>query len=321
MDLKRENLIEMYRNMRTIRAFEERVGELYLEGHIWGAVHLYSGQEAIAVGACAALRENDYITSTHRGHGHCIAKGADLKPMMAEIFGRATGYCGGKGGSMHIANVEGGNLGANAIVGDGIGIAVGAGLAIRVKGTDQVALTFFGDGATGTGIFHEAINLAAVRHLPVIFVCENNQYAVSTSVKYSSPVSRVADRALAYGIPSEQVNGNDVLAVYEAVKKAVERARGGEGPTLIEGKTYRWEGHYKGDPEVYRSQAEVAEQRQKHDPLKLLARHLTSQTVLTREQIEAIDAQVASEIEEAVTYATNSPEPSPDSLMEYLYAE
>jgi pyruvate dehydrogenase E1 component alpha subunit len=241
--------------------------------------------------------------------------------MMAEIFGRATGYCGGKGGSMHIANVEAGNLGANAIVGDGVGIAVGAALASRIKGTDQVAVTFFGDGATGAGIIHEAINLAAVLSLPVVFVCENNQYAVSTSVKYSLPVPGVADRALAYGIPAHVVDGNDVLAVYEVVKQAVERARNGEGPSLIEGKTYRWEGHYKGDPEVYRSQAEVAEQREKHDPIELFSKYLMDENVLTAEQINVINAEIDSEIEEAVTYALNSPEPSLDSLMENIYAE
>jgi len=321
MNLDHTLLIEMYRTMRKIRDFEDRVGELYLQGNIWGAVHLYSGEEAMAVGACMALREDDYITSTHRGHGHCIAKDGDLKRMMAEIFGRATGYCGGKGGSMHIANVEAGNLGANAIVGDGVGIAVGAALASRIKGTDQVAVTFFGDGATGAGIIHEAINLAAVLSLPVVFVCENNQYAVSTSVKYSLPVPGVADRALAYGIPAHVVDGNDVLVVYEVVKQAVERARNGEGPSLIEGKTYRWEGHYKGDPEVYRSQAEVAEQREKHDPIELFSKYLMDEKVLTAEQINVINAEIEREIEEAVTYALNSPEPSLDSLMENIYAE
>ena len=321
MNLDHTLLVEMYRTMRKIRDFEDRVGELYLQGNIWGAVHLYSGEEAMAVGACMALREDDYITSTHRGHGHCIAKDGDLKRMMAEIFGRATGYCGGKGGSMHIANVEAGNLGANAIVGDGVGIAVGAALASRIKGTDQVAVTFFGDGATGAGIIHEAINLAAVLSLPVVFVCENNQYAVSTSVKYSLPVPGVADRALAYGIPAHVVDGNDVLAVYEVVKQAVERARNGEGPSLIEGKTYRWEGHYKGDPEVYRSQAEVAEQREKHDPIELFSKYLMDEKVLTAEQINVINAEIEREIEEAVTYALNSPEPSLDSLMENIYAE
>lgn len=321
MELDQNVLIEMYRTMLKIRAFEERVGELYLQGHIWGAVHLYSGEEAMAVGACMALMEDDYITSTHRGHGHCIAKGGDLNRMMAEIFGRSTGYCGGKGGSMHIANVEAGNLGANAIVGDGIGIAVGAALASQVKGTTQVAVTFFGDGATGTGIFHESINLAAVLNLPVIFVCENNQYAVSTSVKYSSPVPQVADRALAYGIPFEIIDGNDVLEVYKTVKAAVDRARSGEGPTFIEGKTYRWEGHYKGDPETYRSQAEVEEQRQKHDPIILFSETLISENVLSKDQIQAFGKEVDKEIDAAVAFAMESPEPALESLSENIFVE
>jgi TPP-dependent pyruvate/acetoin dehydrogenase alpha subunit len=320
MVLDKGQLLEIYRRMRTIRAFEEHVGELYLNGHIWGAVHLCTGEEASAVGACMALREDDTITSTHRGHGHCIAKGADLKPMMAEIFGRATGYCHGKGGSMHIANVEGGNLGANAIVGDGIAIAVGAALGSRVKGGDQVSLTFFGDGATGTGAFHEAVNLAAVLKLAVIFVCENNQYAVSTPIQYSAPVPRMAQRAAGYGIPSETVDGNDVLLVYETVKEAVDRARRGGGPALIETLTYRWEGHYKGDPEVYRTAQEVAEWREKRDPLVLFAQRLKGEGI-TEGEIEAIEVEVEASLEEAVGYAMSSPEPSLDSLHENLYAE
>ncbi|NIM93765.1 MAG: pyruvate dehydrogenase (acetyl-transferring) E1 component subunit alpha [Anaerolineales bacterium] len=321
MELDHEMYIEMYRTMKKIRVFEERVGELYLQGHIWGAVHLCSGEEAMAVGACMALRSDDYITSTHRGHGHCIAKGGDVKRMMAEIFGRTTGYCGGKGGSMHIANVEAGNLGANAIVGDGIGIAVGAGLASRIKGTDQVALTFFGDGATGTGIFHESMNLAAALNLPVIFACENNQYAVSTSVTYSCPVQNIADRAAAYGIPSFTVDGNDVLAVYETVLKAVDLARDGGGPSLIEGQTYRWEGHYKGDPEVYRSKEEVAEWREKRDPLALFEEKILSEQLLSQDEVNAIDNELSAEIEEAVKYAMESPEPSEETLAEHLYAD
>jgi TPP-dependent pyruvate/acetoin dehydrogenase alpha subunit len=321
MDINQEIFLEMYRTMYKIRAFEDKVGELYLQGHIWGAVHLYSGEEAMAVGACIALSEDDYITSTHRGHGHCIAKGGDLKLMMAEIFGRATGYCGGKGGSMHIANVEAGNLGANAIVGDGIGIAVGAGLASKIKGARQVAVPFFGDGATGTGIFHESLNLAAVLKLPVVFICENNQYAVSTSVNYSSPVSDVADRARAYNIPSQIVDGNDVLAVYECVKAAVERARSGGGPTFIEGKTYRWEGHYKGDPEIYRSQSEVEEQRKNNDPIQLFQARLISNNILTKDQIQTLNSEIDFEIQEAVDYAMNSPEPALGSLTENIYAE
>ena len=321
MELSCGQMLEMYRRMRTIRAFEDRVGELYINGHIWGAVHLCTGEEATAVGACMALRPDDYITSTHRGHGHCIAKGADLKAMMAEIFGRATGYCLGKGGSMHIANVEGGNLGANAIVGDGIAIAVGAALGCRIRSSHQVSLTFFGDGATGTGAFHEAVNLAAVLKLAVVFLCENNQYAVSTHVSTSCPVPRLAQRAAGYGIPSETINGNDVLLVFETVKDAAERARRGEGPTLIEAMTYRWEGHYKGDPEVYRMPEEVAEWREKRDPLALFARNLMAEAGVTDEEIKAVDLEVMAAIGEAVDYAMHSPEPSLDSLHRNLYAE
>lgn len=321
MILDRDKLVEMYRTMVKIRAFEERVGELFLQGRIWGTVHLYTGQEAMGVGACSALEAEDYITSTHRGHGHCIAKGGDVKRMMAEIFGRATGYCKGKGGSMHIADMEAGILGANAIVGDGIAIAVGAALAIRLKGTNQVSLAFFGDGAVNTGVFHEAVNSAAVLRLPVVFVCENNQFAVSTPVGYSLPVRHVSDRGSAYGIPARTVNGNDVLAVYEAVKGAIGRARRGGGPSLIEGVTYRWEGHYKGDPQVYRSPEEVAEWREKRDPVRLFAAHLLAEDVLTEEQIESIHADIQTEIEEAVAYAESSPEPALSSLRDDLYVE
>lgn len=321
MELSKDTLLEIYRKMQKIRAFETRAGELYLQGYIWGAVHLCTGQEAIAVGACMALRVDDYITSTHRGHGHCIAKGADLKPMMAEIFGRSTGYCKGKGGSMHIANVEGGNLGANAIVGDGIAIAVGAALGSRVKETDQVSLTFFGDGAMGTGVFHEAANMAAVLKLPVIFMCENNQYAVSTSVDYSAPVPLLSDRALAYGIPSITVDGNNVLDVYEAVTQAVEGARSDEGPFLVEGQTYRWEGHYKGDPEVYRSEDEIAKWREERDPIRFFKKYLLDEVGTTMEEIDTIDQEIMSDIEEAVDYAESSPEPSMESLFENLYVE
>lgn len=321
MKLDRDKLVEMCRTMVKIRAFEERVGELFLQGRIWGTVHLYTGQEAMAVGSCSALEAEDYITSTHRGHGHCIAKGGDVRKMMAEIFGRATGYCKGKGGSMHIADMEAGILGANAIVGDGIAIAVGAALAIRRKGTNQVSLAFFGDGGVNTGVFHEAVNLAAVLRLPVVLVCENNQFAVSTPATYSLPVSRVSDRGSAYGIPACTVDGNDVLAVYEVVKEAVSRARQGGGPSLIEGVTYRWEGHYKGDPQVYRSPEEVAEWREKRDPIRLFAAHLLAERVLMEEQIESIHAEIQAEIEEAVAYAEGSPEPAPSSLGGDLYTE
>jgi TPP-dependent pyruvate/acetoin dehydrogenase alpha subunit len=283
-------------------------------------VHLYSGEEAMAVGACSALRTDDYITSTHRGHGHCIAKGADTKHMMAEIFGRQDGYCKGKGGSMHIADVNGGNLGANAIVGDGIAIACGAALASRIKHTDQISLAFFGDGAVGTGIFHESLNLAAVLQLPVVFICENNQYAVSTAMKDSSPVPHVADRASAYGIPATMVDGNDVLAVYKAAQEAVQRARSGGGPTLVEGLTYRWEGHYKGDPEVYRSAEEVASWRAK-DPIVCFQSWLLQNEECGEEQLTHIKGLVVDEIRDAVTFAEESPQPALDELHTDIYID
>lgn len=321
MILTKELLTHMYSTMQKIRSFEERVGELYLQGHIWGAVHLYTGQEAIAVGVCSALQPNDYITSTHRGHGHCIAKGGDLRLMMAEIFGRATGYCKGKGGSMHIADIDAGILGANAIVGDGIAIAVGAAMASRLLGTDRVSVAFFGDGATGTGIFHESVNMAAVFGLPVVLVCENNQFAVSTSFNYASPVSNVADRGAAYGIPAYTIDGNDVLEVYQFAREAIARARKSEGPTLIEALTYRWEGHYKGDPELYRSSEEVAEWREKRDPLKRFATYLIEQGHLSREQVNAIDQEIQREVNEAVEYAEDSPLPALDDLQRDLFSK
>ncbi|MCJ7668103.1 MAG: thiamine pyrophosphate-dependent dehydrogenase E1 component subunit alpha, partial [Anaerolineae bacterium] len=244
---------EMLLQTHLIRAFEEKADELYALGKVHGTMHLSIGQEAMAVGAIAALRPEDYILSTHRGHGHCIAKGADIKLMMAEFMGKETGYCRGRGGSMHIADMEGGNLGANGVVGGGIGMAVGAGLSIKMRGTGQVILCFFGDGAANRGIFHEALNMAAIWTLPVVYLCENNQYGMSMSVKRAFPIEDIADRAAAYNMPGLVVDGNDVLAVYEATLEAVERARGGGGPSLIEGKTYRWKGHSKSDQERYRT--------------------------------------------------------------------
>jgi TPP-dependent pyruvate/acetoin dehydrogenase alpha subunit len=303
MELTQELGMKLYRTMRKIRNFEDRVGELYLQGHIWGAVHLYTGQEAMAVGVCSALRPDDFITSTHRGHGHCIAKGGDLKRMMAEIFGRETGYCKGKGGSMHIADIDAGILGANAIVGDGIGIAVGSALGSRLLGNDRVSVAFFGDGAAGTGIFHESFNLAAVLKLPVIFVCENNQFAVSTPMSYSSPVPSVANRSAAYNIPAFTVDGNDIMEIFQTAEEAIARARNAEGPSLIEGLTYRWEGHYKGDPEVYRTPEQVAEWRTTKDPLQRFATYLIENGFFTKEQIKKMDMEIQTEVEQAVAYA------------------
>jgi TPP-dependent pyruvate/acetoin dehydrogenase alpha subunit len=320
MELSSEQLIGLYRTMVTIRRFEEKVAELFAAARLRGSVHVYIGEEAVATGACSALREDDYITSTHRGHGHCIAKGGKLPRMMAEIYGRATGYCKGKGGSMHIADLEAGILGANGIVGAGIPIAVGAALACKVRQLDRVVLAFFGDGAANTGSFHEAINLASVLKVPAIFVCENNQWAVSTPVTYSLPIPHVADRAASYGIPGEIVDGTDVLAVHEAVRGAAHRARSGRGPTLIEAKTYRWEGHFQGDPQTYRPGDDVETARREHDPIELCFTRLEAQGVLTEEQARVIDTEVRSEVDAAVQFSESSPEPGPALLFEDLYA-
>jgi TPP-dependent pyruvate/acetoin dehydrogenase alpha subunit len=315
------DLIALYRTMVTIRLFEEKVGELFTAARIYGAVHLYLGQEAVATGACAALKPEDYITSTHRGHGHCIAKGGRLDLMLAELFGKATGYCKGKGGSMHIADLEAGILGANGIVGGGIPIAAGAALGCKLRGNGRVVLCFFSDGASNQGSFHESLNLAAVLCLPVIFLCENNQWAVSTPASKSIPIANVADRSAGYGMPGVIVDGNDVLAVHHATQKAVERARSGRGPTLIEAKTYRWEGHFRGDPQVYRSQQEVDEWRTQRDPIILFEKVLESKGLLTTATAETIRANVRQALQAAIQFADSSPEPSPEQLYSDLYVK
>ncbi|MEM0356897.1 MAG: pyruvate dehydrogenase (acetyl-transferring) E1 component subunit alpha [Candidatus Bathyarchaeia archaeon] len=319
LNLSKEKLVEMYRLMVKIRLFEEKVFELYAQNLVPGTIHLYTGQEAVAVGVCSALRKDDYITSTHRGHGHCIAKGADVKRVMAEILGKKTGYCKGKGGSMHIADFSIGMLGATAVVGAGIPIAAGAGLSIKLRGTDQVVACFFGDGASNQGTFHEGINMAAIWSLPVIFVCENNLYAMGTRQSMVMRIENIADRAAAYGIPGVVVDGNDVLAVYEATSKAAERARKGEGPTLIECKTYRHRGHSRVDPAKYRPREEVEAWLAK-DPIKRFREKLLGLNVLTEAEIQQIDSGVAAEIEEAVRYAMESPYPAPEEALEDVYA-
>ena len=308
----------MYRKMVEIRIFKSRVAELFAAGKIPGFVHLYIGEEAVAVGACANLKDTDFITSTHRGHGHCIAKGGRLDLMMAELFGKETGYCKGKGGSMHIADVEIGILGANGIVGGGLGIAPGAGLSAKMRGTDQVTICFFGDGASNQTTFHEGINLASAWKLPVIFVCENNQYGISLHQSRHQNITDIADRAAAYGIPGVVVDGNDVMAVYEAVGEAVKRARAGEGPSLVECKTYRWRGHFEGDPQMYRPQEEIEEWKAK-DPIPRFEALLAEMGVLTAEEAEAIRKEVAAEVEAAVEFAEKSPEPAPEAALEDLY--
>ncbi len=317
--LTSEKKLDMYRQMLLIRMFEEQAELLYMEGKIFGTFHLYVGEEAVAVGACAALRPDDYITSTHRGHGHCIAKGADVKRMMAELMAKDTGYCHGVGGSMHIADVEKGNLGANGVVGGGIPIATGAGLGCKLQKNGKVVLCFFGDGASNTGAFHESINMGAVFKLPVVYLCENNMYAMSTSVKYSFAINDISERSIAYGIPGVTVNGNDVLEVHEAVSLAVERAREGKGPTLIEAKTYRWKGHSKSDKNVYRSKEEIQSWKDRC-PIQSFRRYLLEQEKIKESTIKAIDAEVERLIQESVQFAQGSPEPKLDAVRKMVYA-
>jgi len=305
--------------MLEIRLFEEKVYELYGQNLVPGTIHLYAGEEAVAVGVCSNLRKDDYIVSTHRGHGHCIAKGARLDKTMAEILGKKTGYCKGKGGSMHIADFSIGMLGATAVVGAGIPIATGAGLSIKLRGTDQVAVCFFGDGASNQGTFHEAINLAAVWRLPVVFVCENNLYAMGTRQSQVMLIENVADRAQAYGIPGVIVDGNDVLAVYEAANDAVRRAREGKGPTLIECKTYRHKGHSRVDPATYRPKAEAAEWL-KRDPIVKLKTHLLQTHTLSEGEIKNIEIEVTEAVDAAVKFAVESPYPAPEEALEDVYA-
>jgi len=317
--LPESKLKEMLLQMYLIRAFEEKADELYALGKVHGTMHLSIGQEAMAVGAIATLRPEDYILSTHRGHGHCIAKGADIKLMMAEFMGKETGYCRGRGGSMHIADMEGGNLGANGVVGGGIGMAVGAGLSIKMRDTGQVILCFFGDGAANRGIFHEALNMAAIWTLPVVYLCENNQYGMSMSVERAFPIKDIADRAAAYNMPGVVVDGNDVLAVYEATLEAVERARGGGGPSLIEGKTYRWKGHSKSDQERYRTKEEV-EAWKERCPIRRFRARLIKEKVIDEAEASRMAEEARRLIEEAVAFAEASPEPSVETILEGVYA-
>ncbi|MGA2768162.1 MAG: pyruvate dehydrogenase (acetyl-transferring) E1 component subunit alpha [Candidatus Bathyarchaeia archaeon] len=317
--LAKEKLAEMYEKMLEIRCFEEKVFELYGQNLVPGTIHLYAGEEAVAVGVCSCLRKDDYITSTHRGHGHCIAKGAELKRTMAEILGKKTGYCKGKGGSMHIADFNIGMLGATAVVGAGLPIAVGAGLSAKLRKTDQVVACFFGEGASNQGTFHESINMASTWSLPVIFVCENNLYAMGTCQSRVMKIQNIADRAVAYGISGVTADGNDVLAVFEASQKAVDRARSGAGPTLIECKTYRHKGHSRVDPAKYRPREEV-EQWLAKDPIKRFRETLLQNNTFSQAEIKKIEENVAAEIEEAVKFAVESPYPAPEEALEDVYA-
>ncbi len=319
MEFAPEALKDMYKKMLLIRYFEEKVDEFFARAMIHGTTHLYIGEEATAVGACSVLEEGDYITSTHRGHGHCIAQGADLNLMMAELLGKATGYCKGKGGSMHIADVDKGNLGANGVVGGGIPLSVGAALTLRLRKLDRVVLCFFGDGASNQGCFHESVNLASIWDLPVVFICENNVYGMSFSVKKSVHAESIAARSVGYGIPGEVIDGNEVFTVADAVARAIARARAGKGPSLIESQTYRWKGHSKSDANLYRTQEEINEWKRRC-PIVRFRRKLVEMKVLTNEEAEAIDKEAIREIEDAVQFAIKSPEPSIESRLEDVYA-
>jgi pyruvate dehydrogenase E1 component alpha subunit len=321
ISLDQNLLLKMYRGMVTIRGFEEKAIELFEHNLIRGNIHPCIGQEAVSVGVCSALRRDDYMVNTHRGHGNCIAKGADLRLMMAELMGKSTGYCKGKGGSMHIADFEGGNLGANGIVGGGIPIAVGAGISVQNRGTDQVVACFFGDGATNQGTFHESLNLAALWKLPVIFVCENNQYALSTPIREAISISHISERATAYGIPGMSIDGNDIIEVYTKMKEATGRARAGEGPTLLDCVTYRFFGHFTGDPGrgiAYRTKEEM-EQWLQRCPIKRFKEHLFRKRWLTEDLENKIALTVRTSIEEAVRFAQESPLPSPEDAAQDLF--
>jgi len=319
VELSKEKLLWMYQKMVEIRKFDLKVDELFKKNMIWGTCHLYVGEEATAVGTCAALESDDYITSTHRGHGHCIAKGADIKRMMAELLGKETGYCKGRGGSMHIVDVSTGNLGANGIVGAGIPIATGAALASKRRKDGKVTVCFFGDGAVNVGPFHESLNMASIWKLPVVYVCENNQYAMSTSVQKATAVRDIAVRGQSYDMPGVVVDGNDVIAVFETVSEAVNRARRGDGPTLVESKTYRFFGHSKSDPRVYRSREEEQMWMAK-DPIPRLANLLKEKGMATEEELKSIDELVDKEMEEALEFALNSPLPKLEEIAKYVYA-
>jgi TPP-dependent pyruvate/acetoin dehydrogenase alpha subunit len=318
-ELPREKLAWMLQKMCEIRYFEEKAEELYTRGQVHGTMHLSIGQEASSVGSIAALRPEDLIIHHHRGHGHTIAKGADITLMMAEFLGKEPGYCRGRGGSMHIADIPGGNLGATGVVGSGIPTSVGIALALKMRHSDQVLLSFFGDGASNLGEFHESLNMAAIWKLPVVFICENNQYGMSGPAHTMSAVSPISVRAAAYAMPGQTVDGNAVLAVAQAVAQAVERARAGQGPSLVETYTYRWRGHSKSDRNVYRSQEEI-ESWKERCPIRRFKQLLVAAEVMNAEELEAIDREARATIDRAAEEALTLPEPSPDNLEDEVYA-
>ena len=320
----KESLLKIYEQMLRMRLFEQKATELFTQGLVTGSMHLYIGQEAIAATAGELLRATDTITSTHRGHGHCIAKGGKTDRMMAELLGRKNGYCGGKGGSMHMADFTRGNLGANGMVGGGLAISVGAGITNAVmKKNDSVTICFFGEGATNEGIFHESLNLASIWKLPIIFLCENNLYQVFTSVKESLPVKDVSVRAASYGIPGITCDGNDVFELYNVLSAAIESARKGQGPSLIEAKTYRWEGHYTGDGYAkggYRSIEEVEEWKVR-DPIARLGKYIIKNMIADSDMLEKIQKDLKDEMEKAAQYAIESPWPDDNDLYKDVFYE
>ena len=317
-EIDAEQLLGLYRTITRIRGFEERVAKEFKTGEMPSFVHMYIGEEAIAAGVIANLAETDYITSTHRGHGHAVAKGCSLRHMMAELYGKEGGLCHGRGGSMHIADFDRGMLGANAIVGGGIALATGGAFAAQVRGDGRVAVAFFGDGAVNQGVLYESLNLASIWKLPSIYVCENNGWAETTPFSYSTSVSNVADRAAGFGIPGVVVDSGNVLDVYGAAREAVQRARAGDGPTFIEVKTYRFHGHFEGDPEGYRTRDDRRAIRE-HDPIPRLRDELVASGVVTEGDLEVMAKELQEELDEAVAYAKASPFPDPEELTRDVY--
>jgi len=319
--LSKERILKMYQDMLKIRYFENEITNVYSKGLMPGLAHLYIGEEAVAVGVCANLSKRDFAVSTHRGHGHLIAQGADLKKMMAEVLGKETGYCKGKGGSMHIMDVSKGILGANGIVGAGIPIATGSAYSAKARGTGQVTISFFGDAASNQGTFHESINMAAAWKLPVVYVCENNLYGISVDIRKVTNTKDLATKALAYGIPGIIVDGNDVLEVYKVTQEAVERARKGKGPSLIECKTYRWKGHHVGDPgRVYRLEKET-EGWKERCPIKTFRERLIKEKIFSEEELDLIEKDTKEMIKEAADFAIQSPYPNENEVYEDLFVE
>jgi TPP-dependent pyruvate/acetoin dehydrogenase alpha subunit len=316
--MKKEHYLDILSMMYKIRKFEEKALSFFEENKLRGSVHLCIGQEAIPATVCSYLTDNDYIASTHRGHGHCIAKGAELGRAMSELMGKSTGYCKGRGGSMHIADLEKGNLGANAIVAGGVPIAVGAALASKMRGETNVAVAFFGDSATNQGVFHEALNLASVWKLPVIFVCENNGFGISVPQCQATAVKDLSVRGIAYDMPGVTADGNNVLEIEKVINEAIERARTGGGPTLIEFKTYRWLGHWTGDPQVYRTREEV-EAWKKKCPILHLRKYLVDNKMATEDELDAIEIKAQELVNEAAEFALNSPEPDPANVMDDVF--